>query len=79
MAILWHILPGYNPVPKAGQDTLKKYLDDCTPVSHDPKSANWWQHRPKYVTSMFKSWYGDAATKANRLLLQLGCPKVEPG
>ncbi|MGE4551972.1 MAG: formate dehydrogenase-N subunit alpha [Desulfovibrionaceae bacterium] len=77
-AILWHILPGYHPVPKAGQDTLKGYLDACTPLSHDPKSVNWWQHRPKYVTSLLKAWWGDAATKDNDFAFNW-IPKVEPG
>ncbi|QJT08991.1 formate dehydrogenase-N subunit alpha [Oceanidesulfovibrio marinus] len=77
-AILWHILPGYNPVPKAGQDTLEQYLDACTPVSHDPKSANWWQHRPEYVVSLLKAWYGDAATKDNDFCYSW-VPKCDPG
>ncbi len=78
MAILWHILPGYHSVPKAGQDTLAEYLKVNTPVSHDPKSANWWQHRPKYVVSLLKSWFGDAATKENDYGYNW-LPKCDPG
>ena len=64
-AILWHILPGYNPVPKASQPDLATYLKASTPVSNDPMSANWWQHRPKYMISYLKSYYGDNATADN--------------
>ena len=64
-AILWHILPGYNPVPVASQQTLGDYTGTTTPKSNDPMSANWWQHRPKYMVSMLKGYYGDYATKDN--------------
>ena len=64
-AILWHILPGYNPVPKSSLPSLKAYLDKYTPVSHDPLSANWWQHRPKYMISYLKSYFGENATAGN--------------
>ena len=77
-AILWHILPGYHPVPKAGQDSLKRYLEACTPVSFDPKSVNWWRNRPKYVTSLFKAWWGDAAVKENDYCYNW-VPKCDPG
>jgi len=65
-ALLWHILPGYNPVPMPKKHpNLKAYLEDTTPKTNDPKSINWWSNRPKYVVSMLKAWFGDAATKDN--------------
>ncbi len=64
--ILWHILPGYLGIPKTKNDVnLKAYLKNNTPISNDPMSANWWQHKPKYLVSLLKAWYGDAATKEN--------------
>ncbi len=63
--ILWHILPGYLNMPKAPWKTLADYNAACTPVSHDPKSANWWQHKPAYMASLLKAWYGDKGTKDN--------------
>jgi len=64
--ILWHILPGYLEIPKTGKDVnLKAYLKNNTPTSNDPMSANWWQHKPKYLISLLKAWYGNAATKEN--------------
>ncbi len=65
-ALLWHIIPGYNPVPSEKKHpNLKAYLAANTPTSNDPKSINWWQNRPKYVVSLLKAWFGDAATKDN--------------
>ncbi len=63
--LLFHILPGYLKVPVATDVTLQDHLDRATPVSNDPKSANWWQNYPKYIVSLLKSWYGDNATADN--------------
>jgi formate dehydrogenase major subunit len=58
-ALLYHILPGYIKTPLAGQDTLEAYNKAYTPVSQDPKSANWWQNYPKYSASLIKAMYSD--------------------
>ncbi|RME47263.1 MAG: formate dehydrogenase-N subunit alpha, partial [Caldilineae bacterium] len=63
--LLFHILPGYLKTPRASQQTLQAYLDAYTPSSADPKSANWWQHYPKYAVSLLKWLYGDHATPEN--------------
>jgi formate dehydrogenase major subunit len=63
--LLFHILPGYNPTPVVANQGLDAYLEANTPKTVDPKSANWWGNRPKYVISMLKAWYGDHATPAN--------------
>jgi len=64
--ILWHILPGYLGIPKTKKDVnLKAYIKNNTPKSNDKKSLNWWKHKPKYLVSLLKAWYGDAATKEN--------------
>jgi len=65
MCLLAHILPGYLKQPTNKDTTLQKLLDRVTPKSNDPKSANWWQHYPKYMVSLLKAWYGNAATKYN--------------
>ena len=64
-AILYHYLPGYLPVPRASQQNLEQYAKAATPTTTDPRSANWLGNTPKYVTSLLKSWYGDAATPEN--------------
>lgn len=64
--LLWELLPGYNPLPQAKKHpNLKAYLEDTVPKTNDPKSINWWQNRPKYLVSMLKAWFGDAAIKDN--------------
>ncbi|MDO9632030.1 MAG: molybdopterin-dependent oxidoreductase, partial [Humidesulfovibrio sp.] len=76
--ILYHIIPGYLPMPHAGWATLADYQKANTPVSKDPLSANWWQNKPKYVVSLFKAWFGDNATPENGFGYDM-LPKIEPG
>ncbi len=57
--LLFHILPGYLKTPKASQQTLAEYDKAYTPVSNDPKSANWWANYPKYSASLIKSMWQD--------------------
>ncbi len=63
--LLFHILTGYNPVPRASDKTLKDYIEKYTPQTKDPKSLNWWKNRPKYIISFLKAMYGENATKEN--------------
>ncbi len=63
--LLFHILPGYLPVPAASIVDLKTYIEKLTPKTKDPKSVNWWGNRPKYITSYLKAIYGNNAQKDN--------------
>ena len=63
--LLFHILPGYNPVPNAALPDLATYIEKNTPTTKEPRSVNWWSNRPKYITSYLKAIYGTAATKEN--------------
>ncbi len=57
---LFNLLPGYLPMPKAESDpSLEKYLENYTPRS------GWWTETPKYMVSLLKGWYGEAATAEN--------------
>lgn len=57
---LYNLLPGYLPQPKATPDSsLAKYIEDYTPQS------GWWTEFPKYIVSLLKAWYGEAATAEN--------------
>ena len=76
-ALLYDALPGYHPVPTTAWPTLADYLKANTPVTKDPKSVNWWQNRPKYVVSLLKGWFGDAATPENEFGYGW-LPKIEP-
>ncbi len=76
--LLYHILGGYLKTPTASLPTLADYLKKNTPVTNDPKSLNWWSNTPKYVVSMLKAYYGDAATKENDFGYNM-LPKLDDG
>lgn len=65
MGLLWHILTGYLKAPLATDVTLADYLARTVPKTNDLKSANWWGNTPKYIASLLKAWYGDAARSDN--------------
>ncbi len=72
MAILFHILPGYLPVPsEAKTPTLKDY------IATTPK-AGYWKNRPKFFVSLLKAFWGEAATPANDFAYDY-LPKVGKG
>ena len=86
MALLSDILPGYLNVPVEGDTDLETYLKrtgkhpDATITPQGllgDKSVNWWGNARKYMVSLLKSWYGDAATKDNDFGFNY-LPKVDP-
>jgi formate dehydrogenase major subunit len=56
---LFDILPGYLPMPKEDEVSLESYL-----VRHKC-ATGWWFNIDKYIISLLKAYYGDAATKEN--------------
>jgi formate dehydrogenase major subunit len=60
LELLYHELPGYlaQPLRDAHPD-LKTYLEKETP------KGGYWVNRPKFMISLLKAFYGDAATKDN--------------
>jgi formate dehydrogenase major subunit len=63
--LLFDNWPGYLNGPAASMQTLREYVEKDTPESKDPLSANWWRNKPKYVVSLLKALFGDAATPEN--------------
>jgi formate dehydrogenase major subunit len=57
---LYDLLPGYLPMPSAlrQEQTYAEYLKGAT-------KPGWWSNTPKYVASLLKAYYGDAATPEN--------------
>jgi formate dehydrogenase major subunit len=58
---LYHSWPGYLSAADArkNHDTLKDYiLTETLPTGY-------WSNTPKFVVSLLKAWFGDAATKEN--------------
>ncbi len=59
---LFNLLPGYLPMPTAGQhDTYEEYLASIA----SPMQKGFWAEAPAYTASLLKSWFGDAATPDN--------------
>lgn len=56
---LYDMLPGYLAQPHAFKphDDLASYLEAET------NPTGWWHNLPKYVRSLLRAWYGDAATE----------------
>ena len=76
--LLYHLVPGYMAMPRSDWQTLADYHKANTPISNDPASANWWQHKPQYFNSLLKAWFGDHATSDNDFGYDM-VPKVEKG
>ena len=58
---LFNLLPGYLNAPTAlkNHDTLADYI--ATEIS----PTSYWVNFPKFIVSLMKAWYGDAANAAN--------------
>jgi formate dehydrogenase major subunit len=59
---LYDILPGYLPMPMHSAD------DDTNLaawIKTHKSPAGWWNNIDKYIVSLLKAYYGDAATKEN--------------
>jgi formate dehydrogenase major subunit len=61
LATLYDVLPGYLPQPYADEnhETLDSY------VEHEGMPTGYWSNFRKFVVSLLKAWYGDAATPEN--------------
>jgi formate dehydrogenase major subunit len=65
---LFDLLPGYLPMPHAvlpDHGGLGEY------VKNNRAATGWWSEFPKYVASLLKAWFGDAATRENDFLFDL--------
>ena len=59
---LFDLLPGYLPQPASFKDdqTLASYLKGAT------VNSGYWSNLPKFMISLLKAWYGDAASQENQ-------------
>src|SRR5437762_2843311 len=65
-AISWEILPGYLRIPAPGQKNLDDYVIQSAPKKFDANSWNFFgTNYRKFMISLLKTWYGDAATDKN--------------
>ncbi len=59
---LFDLLPGYLPMPWAGEEQgLRGYLESIS----RPQQKGFWTAADAYMVSLLKSWFGDAATQDN--------------
>ncbi|PYR95203.1 MAG: formate dehydrogenase [Acidobacteria bacterium] len=58
---LYDVLPGYLPMPTFAGDGTS--LDSYIAKHRLPRG--WWGNLDRYIVSLLKAWYGDAATAAN--------------
>ena len=57
---LYNLLPGYLSMPRGGTDRdLKSYIGDHS------ATTGWWAEMPKYIVSLLKAWFGEAARRDN--------------
>jgi len=56
---LFDILPGYLPMPTSKERSLADYLEK------HKAAKGWWFNIDKYIVSLLKAYYGDAATPEN--------------
>jgi formate dehydrogenase major subunit len=57
---LFNLLPGYLSMPRAKQD-----VDFDSYCSHEIAVSGWWAESKKYLVSLLKAWWGDAAREDN--------------
>ncbi len=69
-AISWDILPGYLRIPAPGQKNLDDYVAQSAAKKTHPNSWNFFgTNYRKFMVSLLKTWYGDAATRDNEFAL----------
>ena len=58
---LYDLLPGYLPMPRAAESesTLESY------IGRDGSERGWWSFFDRYIVSLLKAWFGEAATEEN--------------
>lgn len=61
-ALLYHIFPGYNPMPVSSKNpTLKAYNEARVKAV----GSAYWSNTPKFSTSYFRAMYGEAGNPEN--------------
>jgi formate dehydrogenase major subunit len=56
---LYDILPGYLPMPSDKERDLASYIE------RHRSPRGWWYNLDKYIVSLLKAYYGEAATRQN--------------
>jgi formate dehydrogenase major subunit len=59
---LYNLLPGYLPMPKAGEHDS---WDDYLATIRNTEQKGFWADAESYVVSLLRAWFGEHATKDN--------------
>src|SRR5271155_1409700 len=73
VSTLYDTLPGYLPQPAAYD---RRHEDLRSYVAHEGMPTGYWANFSKFIVSLLKAWYGDAATADNDFGFS-GLPRVE--
>ncbi len=76
LGLLSTMLPGYMSLPKDSEQDYKGYIEKRAQKPARKDQMSYWQNYEKFMVSMMKSWYGDAATKDNNWAFHY-LPKVD--
>ncbi len=76
LGLLSTMLPGYMSLPKDAEQDYAGYIEKRAQKPARKDQMSYWQNYEKFMVSMMKSWYGDAATKENNWAFDY-LPKVD--
>ena len=76
LGLLSTMLPGYMSLPKDAEQDYQGYIEKRALQPARKGQMSYWQNYEKFMVSMMKSWYGDAATKDNHWAFHY-LPKVD--
>ncbi len=76
LGLLSTMLPGYMSLPKDSEQDYQAYINKRAIKPGRKGQMSYWQNYEKFMVSMMKSWYGDAATKSNNWAFDY-LPKVD--
>lgn len=65
LGLLSGLLPGYMSLPQDAEQDYRAYIEKRAAKPARPGQMSYWQHYEKFLVSMMKAWYGDAATQSN--------------
>src|SRR5499427_399195 len=73
LSTLYDTLPGYLPQPAAYD---RSHQDLSSYIEHEAMPTGYWANFSKFIVSLLKAWYGDAATPENDFAFSW-LPRVE--
>lgn len=76
LGLLSTMLPGYMSLPKDNEQSYAEYIAKRAQKPARKDQMSYWQHYEKFLVSMMKAWYGDAATRDNNWAFDW-LPKVD--